>query len=132
MMRKGQKLCNWILSHGNYTNETVHAKLFNMSDKEFNEAIKTELDIRKMPIYELVCDECKKPINKNRRIGGSCVLISQSMAGTKLLCPEHIMDDEKKRLCGLFKEKVIEIAKKKKSKPLDLLKAIKEIETEEW
>jgi hypothetical protein len=89
-------------------------------------------DIRKMPIHNLICDECGKPINKGTRVGGSFVLISKSMAGTKLLCPEHIMDDEKKRLCGLFKEKVIEIAQKKKSKPLDLLKAIKEIETRRW
>jgi hypothetical protein len=35
MLRKGQKLCNWILMKG-YTNETVHAKLFNMSDAEFD------------------------------------------------------------------------------------------------
>jgi hypothetical protein len=41
VLRKGQKLCNWILTHG-YTNETVHAKLFNMTDEEFDNALKEQ------------------------------------------------------------------------------------------
>jgi len=40
-MRKGQRLCNWILLHG-YTNETVHSKLFNMSDEEFDRVMDTD------------------------------------------------------------------------------------------
>lgn len=46
MMRKGQKLCNWILSKG-YTNETVHSKLFNMSDEEFDKVVNTSWEKRK-------------------------------------------------------------------------------------
>jgi len=51
-MRKGQKLCNWILSQG-YDNESVHQKLFNMTDKEFYEALND------WKIYR-ICPKCQK------------------------------------------------------------------------
>ena len=40
-LRKGQKVCNWILMHG-WTNESVHCKLYYMTDEEFEEALKWE------------------------------------------------------------------------------------------
>ena len=42
MMRKGQKLCNWIVKRGT-KNEDVHKVLFYMTDEEFNEAVMDEL-----------------------------------------------------------------------------------------
>jgi hypothetical protein len=37
-MRKGQKLCNYLLLKG-WINETVHQPLFYMDDKEFDEVL---------------------------------------------------------------------------------------------
>jgi hypothetical protein len=47
VLRKGQALCDWILSKG-WSNETVHQKLFHMTDKEFDEALAGK-----------VCENCK-------------------------------------------------------------------------
>ena len=42
-IRKGQKLCNYILEKG-YAREDVHIKLFHMDDGEFDEVVGTEVD----------------------------------------------------------------------------------------
>lgn len=46
-LRKGQKLCNWILSQG-WDNERVHQYLFYMSDWEFNKVMSSSWEMLQM------------------------------------------------------------------------------------
>lgn len=43
MIRKGQKLCNYILDRG-YARENVHIKLFHMSDEEFDRVVNMDVN----------------------------------------------------------------------------------------
>jgi len=43
-LRKGQKLCNWILSQG-WKNEDVHLYLFNMTDWEFDKVMSSSWEM---------------------------------------------------------------------------------------
>jgi hypothetical protein len=44
-LRKGQKLCIWIIKQG-FQNKNVHTKLFNMTDREFEQVMRmTDKDV---------------------------------------------------------------------------------------
>jgi predicted nucleic acid-binding Zn ribbon protein len=95
--------------------------------KEAEEGGRMEM-ILNLKIYDLICTECGKPINKGTRVGCSCVFISQGIGSIKVMCPEHILEDEAKRVRAETLEAVkleaLKIAHKKKPNVLDFLEKL--------
>ena len=60
-LRKGQKLCNWILAQG-YPNEKVHLHLFHMTDWEFDKVMSSSWKMLEMS------NKIQKDIEEKRKL----------------------------------------------------------------